>query len=385
MSTVEPYLKKDSARLVDLDEIERRCDGAVRLAFRGADRGHLAHDEARAQLVMEVWEGMPKHAMYAAERRQPTSLTGKSPTYSKKRAAKSKDAIEGMQVRASFPRECVPDFSKLVSRAYDLRKAYDRRRAYENAAAPVEFDAFQEDAYENAGRTHGVTMRQARRMALAMLDDLGYRPLRRGDLPLYVLAYSSARYATLHGLGYRANGEHGDAPTIGEQLAGELDLKPAAYRKALQRAVERMPRTELPARADDDEWPYVHRTHLRHRYVVALDLADTGGVALKPSRSRVVASELERDPRTKLDTDAPITERTGEPQTAVQPSWTQTLTRTQAARLERLAELSVGKAARERKIAEERAVIRQQAADDALEDARRKHVENARATVDKRV
>jgi hypothetical protein len=353
MMIVAPHLSRDSGGLIDLDEIESRCAGAIRLAFKSKEYGNDVRDHARAELVMLVWERMPKDILYGASRRMRTSLVGGKVTYSKKRAAKSKDALDGMVTRAAFPREYVPSFKRLTLEAYNLRRAYDQRRAYEAAAAPVEFDATMPDAYEG-GRTHDVTMRQARRMALDLLDGLGYRPLRKGDLPLYALAYTAARYNTLHGLGYRANGEHGEGLTIGAQIADELGMTPAYYRKSLQRAVERMPRFR------------------RYAYAVALDLADSGGIALKPSRSRTVASDLERKPRVKPEREAPVSTRSQAPSEAVMPAWTQTLSETQSARMAALAKLSVGKAARERKAAEERAIIRQQAADDAAADARQR-------------
>jgi hypothetical protein len=348
-----PHIAADSARLVDLDEIAGRCAAAVRLAFKGDRYGTDAIEEAEATLLMQVWEGMPHERIHAATSRPVrSSLNGPSVIYSKHSANKSKDKLGLETRRAAFPVEYVPTFGKLLGRAKNLRRAHDRRVAYDHAARPVELDHTRPMADEG-NRTPDVTMRQARRIALGILDELGYRPLRKGDMGLYALAYTSARYTTLWTLGYRADGEKGTERTIGEQVADELDMMPAAYRQACSRAVKRLPALS------------------RYAYAVALNIADIGGIAQKPSRSRTMSADLnDSGERTAQHTDEPYQTRTTAPCAAVAPNWTLTLSATQHARLATAAKLSIGKAAREHHAAEERAIIRQQAADDAHADAR---------------
>lgn len=134
--------------------------------------------------------------------------------------------------------------TRLYNRACHLRRTIDRQHnrddiyAAELAARAFDLGIMPSEDPETVGTALG-----ARKVALSMLDAIGCRPLRKGDAPIFTLAYAAAR-AT--------------AGLESDQIARELHLNPAAYRKHLSRAPSRIPAAPLKDRTGD--WHGMHRS-----------------------------------------------------------------------------------------------------------------------------
>ncbi len=378
----EQVTTKDPAERITLDEIESRCASATRLAFKGDRYGTEAIEEAEARLIMSVWEGIPRHAWTTAQRdhKVRTSLRGEAVVYAGRNGAKSLDANRLEMRRTAVPAFLVPHWSDLYGRACNLRRAYDRWHATQLAAQGCELDAERITTNREGNRAQLRTTAQAHRDALSMLDALGLRPLRKGDGNLYALAYTAARWPTLFAL---------DVATPGEVIAEELSMTHKGYRDALSRAAKRVPSIQAHAE-QGPAWLALSETDRRKRgirplYADALGLP-IGGVALKPSRSRTMAATAnDTGWRDAQPTDAPLGDATpSEEHRAAAalagcvliaactryglrptraPQWAKGLNANQRARLAKAAALSIGKAQREAAQREERARIRQEAAD----------------------
>lgn len=434
MSIVPLHLSPHNDVLCSLDELRSRCAAAVRLAYRGERYGDDAKDEAVGRLLMAVWETLPTAApstgvvnvqrLNTARRRytgrrgyrrsrvlrkltQPmpapaapvlyllasapaaTSLNGRAPIYSKHSAKKSRDRLPLEVQRAAVPRDLVPSFTTLRNRAVDLRRQYDASQARDLASRPVELDPTLPQADEG-NCTLNVTCDAAHSRAVEMTLSLGW-PIWRKPM-LYALAYSAAREGTLWNLGMLAQGEKAapapdlagwrpartDGAPIGPQIASELGLAVGTLHVTLQRArdllASEIPGAVRPAAALHNGGEHKHRITRHPGRVIVADALDlpAGGIGRKPSRSRTLSADLndsgERDAQPVIETT--WTARTQAPQAAMAPDWTRTLSSAQHDRLAAAAALSVGKAAREARTREDRATLRQLAADGAREDAR---------------
>lgn len=247
------FTTRTGPELVTILELQSRCYAAARLAMMGASFSPDDRADAASRLLTDLWAEITSAGalLYTVGQRVPTSLQGDGVNYSAKSRQKSKD--DAPDVWADIPavrKSSLPPFSTLTGRAANLRRSLERDRLRDrtDAAERARTDAFLPyvpGTDPEVRSTPAVAAELAAEMATAMGTD---------GRPAYVAAYTAAR---------ATSGEASDA------IAAELELAPAAYRKALQRGRDAIAK----------------RYASQHELAEALYVPD-GGVALKPSASR---------------------------------------------------------------------------------------------------
>lgn len=245
--------------LTSILELQSRCYAAARLATQSANYGPEDRADMATSLLCELWEQVVSQNLAVSGRfKVPTSLSGEGAViYSAMSRPKSKDSLTLWAEIPAIRATDGPKFSTLYGKACNLRRSLDSERARDandaaERAAMEGFLPFTLDADPEVRSTPEAAHALAHEMAVAV----GLDPRR----PVYVAAYTAAR------------------ATSGEEsavIACELEMQGPAYRKALQRG-----RDAIAAAFDHP-----------HLLAEALYVPD-GGVALKPSASRMRAASI---------------------------------------------------------------------------------------------
>lgn len=299
-----------AANWATADEAMSRCAAAARLATQSKNYSHEDRADMAAELLARIWadaaEAGLTGSMPAILR---TSLAGPPVVYSKYNAQKSQDERPVWGQRAALRRDALPAFGVIYGRACNLRRSLDRLRAHDAAdAARAAGDAFAPISLEDSDPETRGTVEGAHEAARSMLGSLGLSRLGK----CYPAAYAAARVASGWDIA---------------DIATEIGAPSAeAAWKNVRRAAARIPSGATHSAA-------------AHADLLGLD----GGRALKPAKSRNEAGSMSQEPRTKPDTDAPVTTRQIAPAPRRgaddRPSWTRTLSPATAARLLHASEL----------------------------------------------
>lgn len=276
MSSFKPHTRRKPRKpeLVSIDELMSRCDGAARMAMRGARYTQSDREECAAEVRLKIWEKIAAAPMGTVETATRSSVAhGSSVAYSKHSAQKSRDTVKVAGRMAAVPAELVRweyllGIAANVRRSLDASRDRDHMEALRRAADTVDFSPHVEaPADETGGTPWG-----ARRTAVDMLRSVGMlgdsEPVHWG--PVWTLAYCAARAVIQDGQTNAADGL--DRDTVAE----ELEIDRATLKKHLQRAIQRMPAAQ---------------THARAAWAEALNIPE-GGIARKPSRSRSEAADM---------------------------------------------------------------------------------------------
>lgn len=306
-------------------ELWSRCIGAAKLAMRGTGYDHEDRADCAAKLAADAWKVAREADAIVSVLARRTYKTGgdgaSGPViYSQKNAAKSQDDRAGAWVRTDAIRaDIAPSFGKLYGQAANYRRGLDRLRIHEaeiaalNAAENFSRSLVIQDIAEPLRSTPDACHEAAR----DMLGKLGLARLGRA----YPMAYRAARAST---------------EAAADDIATELGY---ASVDTMTRACDRA-RTRIAS----------VKTHERAAHADALDIL-SGGIALKPSRSRTEAADHENDWRTKPARVAPVKTRTDKRiirKHDRKPDWTRDLPKTTDARLAKAAELRRARAAEKR-------------------------------------
>lgn len=261
------------ARRIDVTDLQSRCAAAARMALRGQNWSAEDRADCAADLVCRVWSDVVESNRIGSRAGKVRSSVayGDRVTYSQKSPQKSLDRVDTDARVATIPAD-LATFTRLYGLASNYRRGVERQRerdiadAMLNAERASDFHAFTEAPASEVGGTPW----QARRTALELLRTIGLLGESESPHwgPVWTLAYASAR--AVESAEWDGNGIARDA------VAEELELTPDALRQHLSRAVAR-----IPAAA----------THTRAQWAEAL-YVPTGGVALKPSRSRTLSADM---------------------------------------------------------------------------------------------
>lgn len=333
--------KHRAAELVTGEDLIRRTRAAARMALRGENWSAEDRADCAAELVCLVWSRAVEAGTVTSApvtRRMSSVHGGERVTYTSKSQPKSKDRTPDAPGHASAIPADLCSFDFLVKRAADIRRSWEAARERDRVEAlnaPVTFDPFiAAPADETGGTPWG-----ARRKALELGRELGVIDRRVAPGPVWTFLYAVSRAVVSPD---DRNNVSGGLDR--ETVAAELELDRETVKKHIQRALAR-----IPATAD---------THPRAAWAEALHVP-TGGVALKPSRSRTLSADMgtrHAGPRERLAPadHAPITVRRGTTRVATawakherhRPAWTRDLAPATGARLAAAARIRQDRAAR---------------------------------------
>lgn len=181
-----------SAGFIPVSELPSRAAAATRMAM-GSD---AYSDENRADVAAEIVAAVLAELPGDATRRAPMDRV-------QVKHGRPADVLRWIdRAELDAPKVGTGDFIaasaaatiRLYNRACTLRRSVDRQRerdaqdAAERAASAFSAAPITGPDAETVGTPLG-----ARRAAMALLDDIGLRPLRKGDAPIFTLAYASFR------------------------------------------------------------------------------------------------------------------------------------------------------------------------------------------------
>lgn len=302
-----------------MTDLLSRCRAAARLNMRGDNYSDAERDDCTAKVLSDVLthrEAAPRcycGGPAASRFRQTGPAAGMIPdTYGPVcvRHARTVPAA-----RRILPREyqvSEVSFTTLSGMASNYRRTIDRdrKREKDESKRNAESVRFSPDLASvvidgDSGRLRFLTADQSATLAREMLDAVGVRPLRKGDLNAYVLAYVAARASTLLAL---------DVPNPAERAGAEIGLTEQQVKDATRRAGKRIvpPGRPVPSspKVGTGKAARIGRNPARIEWTDLLHLPDTSR-AVKASKSRTDSANIgERAAgwRTAPDVDAPIVE-----------------------------------------------------------------------------
>lgn len=299
-------------------DLTSRCKAAAKLNLRGDKYSDADRDDCAAKVLSDVLtrdESAPVCPCGGpAEYR--VVMTGPAARMLPPMALCIRHARTAPKARRILPREYVASevaFGTLSGMASNYRRSIDRDRKRDRAKGQAEAIGFVPDVAHtvingDSGRLRFQTADQSARHAREMLAALGCRPLRKGDLNAYVLAYVAARSSTLLALDVKSPAAHAGA---------EIGLTEQQVKDATRRAAKRIvpPGRKVPQSpsVDSKSGARVGRNPARIEWSETLHLPDTSR-AIKSSKSRTESADLADSLngtmglRTVPPTVAPITE-----------------------------------------------------------------------------
>lgn len=308
------------------DDLWSRCMAAAKLAMRGKEFSHDDRTDCAADIAARHWAAAVEASAIVsviADRRVRIGGDGASGgvMYSAKSRQKSKDDRSVVRVATDALRpDHAPSFGTLYGQASNWRRSLERRRVHETEiAARNAADSFGDAVIQDTPEELRSSPEAARDRAADMLGALGLPRLGK----CFPMAYRAARQSM-----------GGDVAA--ELIAKELGTTLTALDMSQSRA-----RKRIPSLATMDKAAHADALHI-----------PTGGVALKPSKTRAEHRSFldggDSDWRTRPETEAPVTVRTDRRLIRKhdrRPAWTEGLPPTTAARLAKAAELRRERAA----------------------------------------
>lgn len=283
--------RRAAVEYLPASEVQSRCSAAARMVARGAEWSPEDRADIAAEVFCKVWRKAKESPHSEAPgissvptMHLPSSVAhGPAVAYSKYSAQKSKDTVTLSAGRVEAMRADLCAWSYLLGLAATERRSMERERERDfqesMRAAEVAPDFSPFIAAPSADVAGNPV--QARRSAVEMLRALGMlEPIKRHGRtvlaaprgPVWTLAYAAARAVE----STSADGERGGLDR--ETVARELELSADACKKHLQRAA-----AQIPAGKSG---------HLsRSAWAEALYMPE-GGIALKPSRSRTMSTDI---------------------------------------------------------------------------------------------